>query len=303
MIVDIAFSINKKIYLSLLVALNSILKNSKLDPDHPLRFNIAVPPGDRAFFEAQIHSAFAGLYPEYGPEAELFRVREFFPSAYLDNYISLKFDEADLERQKSRRMQYGRLYLNDIFPDTRRIIYLDTDILVLGDIRELFAKGDQFTAERYVAAIPHLFPAMFYAKNVFKLWNDLRQIKNTFNGGVFMTDFCFWTDKTAQIRQHYLELDAANGHDLLHLDDEAMLNLMFKNYIQLGIEWNAWGYGQPHFMVKFLRRSLDRIKIIHWSGGHHKPWESDRVIYASLWKSYLPPTASPRPVDAAGIMS
>jgi len=218
-----------------------------------------------------------------------FRVREFIPPDFLKHYLDSKFQEKKPERRISRYMQYARLFLKDIFPDVTRVVYLDGDTLVLGDVRSLFAQGSQLTPQRYLAAAPQFFPAMFYFSNPFKMWADLRKFKKAFNSGVLLTDLTLWTPATYEQLRHYLNLDAKNNYRLYHLGDETVFNLMFKDtYIPLHKRWNSCGYGQPHWITNLLKKDPEQMSVIHWSGGHHKPWQSDRVIYADLWRSYLP---------------
>ncbi|MEL6454558.1 MAG: glycosyltransferase [Cyanobacteria bacterium J06623_5] len=287
MAIDIAFSINRTLQVPLLVVINSILTNAVSHPQSsPLRFNIVVPEGDRTFFEEKLHSAFA---PVQDPDAAVFRVREFTPPDFLKQYLDTKFKEQKPERRISRYMQYARLFLKDIFPDVGRVIYFDADILVLGDVRSLFATGSQLTPQRYLAAVPQFFPAVFYFSNPLKVWSELRKFKSSFNSGVLLTDLSFWTEETYEQLRYYLNLDAENDHSLYHLGDETVFNIMFKDsYIPLPKLWNCCGYGQLHIVAALLRKNPENMKVIHWSGGHHKPWQSEQVIYADLWHSYLP---------------
>lgn len=299
MYVDIAFSLNRALQTPLLVVINSILRNASDRQNYsasegnstlPLRFNIAVPVGDRPFFTDLLHSTFAA---DHGPEAAIFRVREFTPPDYLKHYLDSRFKEKKPERRISRYMQYARLFLKDLFPDVQRVIYFDGDTLVLGDVRSLFAQGEQLTPQRYLAAVPQFFPAIFYFSNPFKMWGDLRKFKSSFNSGVLLTDLSFWTAQTYDLLHHYLDLDAKNDYRLYHLGDETVFNLMFKDtYIPLDKRWNCCGYGQPHWIARLLRRDPNKVNVIHWSGGHHKPWQSDRVIYSDLWRSYRPALAT-----------
>ncbi|MBE9059537.1 glycosyltransferase [cf. Phormidesmis sp. LEGE 11477] len=284
--VDIALSINRTLQVPLLVVINSILSNTTHQVDAPMRFNIVVPVGESAFFEEKLEQAFAAKYE--GDRVQ-FRVREFTPPGYLKQYLDNKFQEKKLERRLSRYMQYARLFFKEIFPDVGRMIYFDADIIVLGDVRSLFAKGDILTPRSYLAAVPQFFPAIFYFSNPFKVFSDLRKFKSTFNSGVLLTDLSFWTAQTYDLLQHYLDLDKKNSYRLYHLGDETIFNLMFKDtYRPLPPQWNCCGYGQSHWVAKLLGKRPKDMKVIHWSGGHHKPWQSERVIYSDLWRSYLP---------------
>ena len=308
--VDIAFSMNRTLQVPLLVVINSILTNAFESQSNystgafePLRFNILVPPGDRTFFEEQIKAAFPAT--SHKGKNAIFRVREFTPPDFLKHYLDSKFQEKRLDRRLSRYMQYARFFLKPLFPDVSRVIYLDGDTLVLGDIRQLFAQGERLTATRYLAAVPQFFPAVFYFSNPLKMWGDLRQFKSTFNSGVLLTDLSYWNEQTYDRLQHYFAIDASSNYRLYHLGDETIFNLIFKqSYLPLDSTWNCWGYGQPHWLAALLRLrcNLKKTNIIHWSGGHHKPWQSvggaspyeNRVTFSALWRSYLPETFSKR---------
>ena len=302
--VDIAFSINRTLQVPLLVVINSILTNASesqsnysADVFEPLRFNILVPLGDRPFFEEQIKAAFPST--SHKSKNAIFRVREFAPPDFLKHYLDSKFQEKRPDRRLSRYMQYARFFLKPLFPDVSRVIYLDGDTLVLGDIRQLFAQGARLAANQYLAAVPHFFPAVFYFSNPLKMWGDLRQFKSTFNSGVLLTDLSFWNERTYDRLRHYFAIDANSKYRLYHLGDETIFNLIFKqSYLPLDSTWNYCGYGQPRWLAALLRLrcNLKKANIIHWSGGHHKPWQSvggaspyeNRVIFSALWRSYVP---------------
>lgn len=287
MYLDIALSLNRTLQTPLLVVINSILRNTTLSNDQglaPLRFNIVVPPGETAFFTRLLHQTFEADYHNV-----IFRTQEFIPPAFLKQYLDNKFQENVKERRLSRYMQYARLLLKDIFPDLERVIYFDADVVVLADVRSLFAEGHQLSESHYLAAVPHCFPAFLYFSNPFKVWADLRQFQSTFNSGVLLMDLRHWGEQTLALLKHYLALDATHHYRLFHLGDETIFNLMFKrSYLPLAKQWNCCGYGQMHWLSALLRQPISKMSVIHWSGGHHKPWESDRVIYADIWRRYLP---------------
>jgi len=298
MTIDIAFSLNQTLQEPLLVVINSILSNVSEPSDSvpgPLRFNVVVPPGDRTLFQDSFNTTFAAAIAS--GEA-IFRIEEFTPPDYLKEYLDEKFKAKTPLRKLSRYMQYGRLFLSDLFPDVGRVIYLDCDTLVLGDVRSLYAQGEKLTPERYLAAVPHFFPAALYFSNPFNILSDLRQFESTFNSGVLLIDLTYWTEETYNQLKHYLALDTEHNRRLFQLGDETVFNLMFKSYVQLDSSWNACGFGQGHFIAGLMRKPVEKMNIIHWSGGHHKPWEQPKksnaadngVIYADLWRKYLPQT-------------
>jgi lipopolysaccharide biosynthesis glycosyltransferase len=168
---------------------------------------------------------------------------------------------------------------------------LDADVIVLGDITDLYAQGDRLTEIAYLGAVPQFFPAPLYFSNPFKVWSEVRQFKKTFNSGVLLTDLRFWQAEVYSRLQYYLDLDAQYGYRLYHLGDETVMNLMFKqDYVPLDSSWNRCGYGNARVVTWFLPSDLSQIKIIHWSGGHHKPWRSKNIRFGELWYQYRPET-------------
>lgn len=279
MLIDIAFSVNQALIMPVLTAINSIWCNAS-QPDQ-LRFNIAVPPSEAGVFNA--------AWQQYLPLLPI-RVKEYLPPAYMQAYLDARFRERSPARRLSRYMQYSRIYLHDAFNDLEQVIYFDGDTLTLGDIGELAAVGQQLTRDRYVAFAPHTFPGIFYFDNIFSpiAWREALQMQQTFNSGVMLTNFKYWTDATYARIQDYLDLDRQYGYKFLNLGDEGLLNIVFKDYLALDRRWNRCGYGNHPWLVYFLRQPLERISVLHWSGGFGKPWDSPRVIYAEQWQRYNP---------------
>lgn len=278
MYIELVFCLNKIICEPLLVTINSILTNSS--NSELIRFNIAIPQGEKEFFSSKIKQAFSHTN-------SIFRLREYSPSNDLKEYLDSKFKEKKPDRKTSRYMQYARLFLKDIFPDLGKVIYLDVDLIVLGDVGELFNKVKNFNQKYYLAAVPQSFSCLLYFSNPFLILDEICQFKQTFNSGVLLTDLSYWDQTTYARLKYYLDLDRKHQYKLFQLGDETVLNLIFKqNYIPLPKEWNCCGYGNHKLVTFFLKKHPRLIKVIHWSGGHQKPWQSNQVIYRDLWASY-----------------
>ena len=279
---DIAFALNKGIVVALLAAMNSVAKNAS-KPEQ-LRFNIAVPPEEATFFEEQIQNFFPR--PKFK-----WRVRSFTPPQFMEDYIRGKFEPMSDTRRISRYMQYARMFLKDLFEDVSKVLYLDGDVVVLGDVITLF-ETVEFTPQRYFAAVPHFYPAIFQFGNPFKAIQEMLAFKKSFNSGVLFTDYSYWDEETDLIFHHYLDWDAECKYGMLNRGDETLLNVMFKDYIQLDRSWNRCGYGGMRWVAWFLKKDLKDINVIHWSGGHHKPWKTSRIVYGQIWRQYAAPDPS-----------
>ncbi|PSN18648.1 lipopolysaccharide biosynthesis protein [filamentous cyanobacterium CCP5] len=276
---DIAFALNKGIVVALLAAMNSVVKNTARP--EAIRFNITVPADEVAFFEEQISGFFQQPVFEW-------RVRPFHPPQFLKDYVSGKFEPMSDTRRVSRHMQYARMFLQEIFEDVTKVLYLDADVVVLGDVAELFDTVT-FTPDRYFAAVPHFYPAIFQFGNPFKAIKEILAFKQSFNSGVLFTDYTYWNEETDRIFHHYLDWDAECKYGMLNRGDETLLNVMFKNYIQLDKSWNRCGYGNMRLIAWFLKKDLKDINVIHWSGGHHKPWKNRQIVYGQIWRQYAAP--------------
>ncbi|MEL6249056.1 MAG: glycosyltransferase [Cyanobacteria bacterium J06627_15] len=278
--IDVAFSINRSLALPLMATINSIVQNAAQPDD--LRFNIIMPPGARSIFQEKIDTAFPDRRPQ-------FRLTEYLPPDYMRNYLDAKFKATDPARKNSRYMQYSRLFFKFALPDVTRVIYFDADIIVLGDVADLYAQGERLSASQYVGAVPQNFPALGYFGNPIKGWAEIKQFKKTFNSGVLLTDLRFWTDETYERLRHYLDWDAENDYKLFNLGDETVMNLMFKrDYLPLDTNWNRCGYGNTKLITWLFDQDANGMNAIHWSGGHHKPWRSKGIPFVDLWESYLP---------------
>ncbi len=282
--VEIVFSLNKKIWLSLVVAMNSIASNAA--NANAIRFNILVPPSEEQFFEEKITSALPSLSSRW-------RVKSYLPPASLREYLDNRFKEKTEDRRNSRYIQYSRFYFKDAFNDLESIIYLDTDLIVLGDIAELYAYTQALNEQRYFGSVPHFYPCIFYFSNLFKMRQEIPKFKQTFNAGVWFTNLSYWNDETYRRLNYYLELDAESNYKLYTLGDEPVFNLLFKDYLQADKNWNRCGYGtQPLITNLFLAAGedfLSEAKLIHWSGPF-KPWSSPKIRFADIWRTYLPPS-------------
>jgi lipopolysaccharide biosynthesis glycosyltransferase len=274
---DIAFALNRKLAPTLPVVMNSVYRNTAIA--ERVRFNVVVPQGDEEFFVALLSRCFPDVPFRW-------RVKGFEPTEPLRSYLANKYREADAERLRGRHMQFARLWLRDIFLDLERVIYLDTDVVVLQDVQTLDCEAGGLTAERFFAASPHLRPAFLYFNNPLRVIEDVCQMNRTFNSGVFVTDFSYWTADTYARIEDYLKLDRQYDYNLFASGDETLLNVVFKDFIPLNPRWNRCGYGNARWVAQLLRCNLATAGIIHWSGGYHKPWNTPNILYGELWHRY-----------------
>ncbi len=287
MYINIAFALNQTIYLSLLTTINSIIKNTRYP--EKIQFNIVVPSQEIVFFTNQINQTF--------PD-RLFsvRIQDYTPPEVVKQYLDSKYKEQSADRRMSRNMQFARFFLRDIFGDLSKVIYLDTDLIVLRDITELFNAVESFSASQYFAAVPQRLPPVAHFNYPIRGFKETRGMKQSFNSGVFLTDFSYWTEGTYARLKYCLDLDSQYNYHLYRVGDETILNLMFKDFIPLNKNWNRCGYGNSKLVAFLFQCDVKTANVIHWSGGYHKPWKTPDIIYAELWNRYNPYQKASNPI-------
>lgn len=272
--IDLVFSLNVGYLRGLLAVINSVISNSH--HQERLRFHLITPRDERDLFREKMGHYFPA-YP--------FTYREFIPNPGLAKYIQQRYSPPTETKKSAVNMLFARLFLKEICPDLTKVLHIDADMVVLQEIAELF-DNIHFSPTQYFAAVPNAIPAILHFTNPFAVGKELLEFKQTFNAGVIFTDLQYWTDRDFQRIDAYLQLDAQHGYNLFQLNDETILNLLFKDYLPLDDKWNCSGYGNWQIVARLLRKELSQIGILHWSGGHHKPWSSPHIVYGEVWRKY-----------------
>jgi lipopolysaccharide biosynthesis glycosyltransferase len=166
------------------------------------------------------------------------------------------------------KMTYARLLIPRIFPDTvSRVLYLDTDLLVLDDLGPLWetdldgavvgAVSDLFFHTAFVA--DGLDPELMRAD---PRYEGLPRVRDYFNAGVLLIDVDRWREK--RISEKALEY-LTRYSESPHMDQDA-LNFVCDNlWKKLDPRWNV----QDH-----RKRTVERGSgIVHFVGVS-KPWDA-----------------------------
>lgn len=275
MTLDIVFCVNAQWAHPLVTAINSIVMNSSAPAS--LRFNIAVPPAveQQEIMTRAIDAAF--------PDRDFaVRIRGAVLSDWITDYIESRLQRPVLPTE-GFLSNYARFEVQRLFDDLGTYVYLDADLVVRDDIAILLQQFDQ---DHRLAAVPFSLPGIFYFRNplvgVRKAWRMLRP----FNAGVYVTDTRFWDSTLMCELQSLMEWDRQNDYKLFWLHTEPLMNLVFTEYQRLPRRWNRSGYGNHPLVARFLKQPVSEMSVIHWSGGHRKPWRDRNMAYADEWWAY-----------------
>lgn len=190
-------------------------------------------------------------------------------------------------------MNFARFLFFKVFPDVKRAIYLDWDMIVQGDIYELIKDYNSY--EKMVASnisgksIYHnifniKFKGNMYSKNPIKI-NKVISLLNTdaktlttiphFCAGFYIiSDFHFEENYMLEFIQNLIDIQ--KKFKCFNFGTQSVMNLMhLNNRIFVDRLWNL----TPD------KDDINKIKIIHWNG-HSKPWNDKEKEINKIWWIY-----------------
>ena len=166
---------------------------------------------------------------------------------------------------------YYRFFIPDLFPKYKKVIYLDCDIIVKGDISELYNID---LGNNYVAASPEevftLHPNfMDYPRKALGIEPEVY-----FNAGVMLLN----TEKLLKDRIAEKFVALAEKYTFRIVQDEDYLNVLLKDHkMILPLDWNKTAFRNDSYDDKNLK--IIHYKII-W-----RPWHYENVLYEDIfWK-------------------
>ncbi|UPL49833.1 glycosyltransferase family 8 protein [Hymenobacter sublimis] len=156
---------------------------------------------------------------------------------------------------------YYRLFFAQLAPpDVERLLYLDIDSLVVGDLTEVY-QADIGSA---------VIGAVMEAEMPLRTELGIYRLEDYFNAGILLINLPQWREQrtTAQI----MKIIAAHPEKLEYCDQDA-LNMHFQGrWHRLDCRYNLMKAYIPHDLAKRdYRRFLADKVIIHYNG-RNKPW-------------------------------
>ncbi|KAF5736896.1 hypothetical protein HS088_TW14G01051 [Tripterygium wilfordii] len=219
------------------------------------------------------------LSAHYAPELYS-SINSTFP--YL-NFKIYRFDSNRVRGKISKSIRqaldqplnYARIYLADFLPiDVERVIYLDSDIVVVDDIANLWSVN----MEDKVVAAPEYCHANFTQYFTDSFWSD-PDMPNTFTGrrpcyfntGVMVVDVEKWR-KGGYTEKVEEWMAVQKQKRIYHLGSLPPFLLVFAGNIKaVNHRWNQHGLGGDNFEGKCRKMHPGPISLLHWSG-KGKPW-------------------------------
>lgn len=158
---------------------------------------------------------------------------------------------------------YYRLYLPALVPEKiEKLLYLDTDIVVIGDLLELYntdLKGLPAAIVNYPESKPK--PEL-----------NVHQPGDYFNSGLMLMNLSEW--KKQNISEKAIEFVQQNPGVCKLSDQDGLNAVLVGNYLKLPLKYNVTLSDIPYNLGKRKHKEYLKDKvIIHYTRGGHKPWK------------------------------
>ncbi|KAM4588790.1 glycosyltransferase 8 domain-containing protein 1 [Odontesthes bonariensis] len=226
----------------------------------------------------------------------------------------LSKDAQSLEAAKP--LTFARFYLPLYIPDAEKAIYLDDDIIVQGDIQELYETNlrpghaaafsddcDSASAKGIIRGAGNQNNYIGFLDFKKEAIKRLGMKANTcsFNPGVIIANLTEWRNQnvTEQLA-HWMEL---NTHEDLYSKTLAesivtppLLIVFYKRHSTINPTWHVRHLGTTGAGNRYSPQFVRAAKLLHWNG-HYKPW-GRTSSFSDVWdKWFIPdPTGKFHPV-------
>lgn len=172
---------------------------------------------------------------------------------------------------------YFRLFISDLYPHYNKAIYLDCDIVVLGDIAELYNTD---LGNNLVAAAPD---DIIQCNEEFQEYVEkvvgVSDYRRYFNAGVLVMNL----DQLRKFKFQEKFLYLLSTVKFAAIQDQDYLNRLCKGRVKLvSVGWNR-------MPMSTIRINPDDIKLIHYNYVY-KPWHYDNIIYQDFFWKYAEKT-------------
>lgn len=261
--VVVVFAVSENFVPYLSVALESLLENT----DHERHYDIVILTRD--IFPASMLTLKRQVEP-YGVGIGFLDVDEAIGKRQLPHYGHF------------RPETYFRLLAPWLLPEVKKAIYLDSDLVVLADVAELFdtdIEGELLAATRDADTVGQIAG---YDEGVGPyLANDLGLTDpyQYFQAGVLLMNLAEFRKRTTPAQL----LAIATQRTWRWLDQDVLNKLCDGRYVRVDMAWNClydWkGRRRNHIIAQAPKNFVEEyeaarrhIKIIHYAGPDDRPW-------------------------------
>lgn len=171
---------------------------------------------------------------------------------------------------------YLRIFAADVLPHIDKILYLDCDLVVLGDLRELWSTD---IGGHALAAAAEPYGAC--GRDFLGMPADRPYV----NAGVMLLNLARWRE--AQLPQQLVRFIETHGRRLWYWDQDAINAVLHASILPLDYRWNVQAQMFKIDARKYpdvaadIRAACRRPAIIHYSTAE-KPWRFRAIVKRKL---------------------
>ncbi|KAM7422256.1 hypothetical protein PAMA_010363 [Pampus argenteus] len=230
--------------------------------------------------------------------------------------LSEKISKGPQTLESEKPLTFARYYLPLFIPEAEKAIYLDDDIIVQGDIQELYETNlklghaaafsddcDSASAKGIVRGAGNqnnYIGFLDFKKQAIKKLG-MRANTCSFNPGVIIANLTEWKNQniTGQL-QHWMELNTQEDLYSKTLAESVttppLLIVFYKRHSTIDPMWHVRHLGTTGAGNRYSSQFVKAAKLLHWNG-HYKPWGRGSS-FTDVWdKWYIPdPTGKFHPV-------
>lgn len=166
---------------------------------------------------------------------------------------------------------YNRFFIDTLFPQYDKVIYLDADIVVTGDISKLYRKN---ISNYLVGCVPEQVMQKYkvFGEYVVKVLGV--KLKTYFNAGMLLMNTKMF--RAYNVQKRFINL--LKQYKFRVTQDEDYLNVICQNKTRiLDFGWNKMPFDDKKFNCR-------KVNLIHYNL-NWKPWRYKHVIYEEeFWK-------------------
>lgn len=213
-------------------------------------------------------------------------------------------------------LTFARFYMPMFLPDAERAIYLDDDVIVQGDIRELFDTSlksghatafsedcDSMSSKSLIRGAgnqnSYIGFVDFKKEAIKKL--GMRASTCSFNPGVIVANLTEWKQQniTSQL-EFWMERNVKEDLYSKTLADSIstppLLIVFYKHHSSIDPMWHVRHLGATGAGKRYSPQFVKAAKLLHWNG-HYKPW-GRTSSFSDIWdRWYIPdPTGKFHPI-------
>lgn len=259
-------------------------------PEIPIFF--ATDDNYASFLSVTLKSMFSNASPLYFYKIHILetnlsaenkrKLQKCLPPNASIQFVNIKNELNKVESKLHLRDYYSketyyRFFIADLFPQYDKVLYLDCDLAVIGDISELYNTD---LGDNYVGAVPEEVMSQVkvfgdYVERALDIKTD-----HYFNAGILLIN----TKAFREIHMEELFVDLLNKFKFSVTQDQDYLNVLCKNrvkYFDLG--WNKTAFKNDNF-------NDENLRIIHYKI-NWKPWHYDGVEYEDYFWNFAKKTS------------